>query len=807
MALINGTSGKDTLQGGTGNDSLYGLAGDDRILTGDGEDYVEGGDGNDEINGYPLGAGRYSFWSYSGRKTVKGGAGDDFIIGSSDADLLQGDTGNDTLYGRAGNDTIDGGLGNDLIDGNEGNDSLGGGAGNDTLYGAEGADIVDGGDGDDKIYEQSAGTGGGADTLLGGNGDDLINAYTGVGNKYLDGGAGADSLYGGDGNDLLLGGTGDDRLDGDIGSDTLDGGSGADTLYGGLGNDTYLIGNTTQYINDEGGTDVAYVSASFVKLPSSIERVIYTDGALALPYWIDALIPDSGAGLHFRQLLGGSTQFYFAFPTTIPSSYASDAEDTKGWAAFSSVQQERAKTALSYISSVIDLTFIQRTDAVAANTIAFANNDQTGSAAYARMPSSTVLGSDLFLDNSNNSGNERILDGTYAALTLIHELGHALGLKHPFSAPDATGGIEDPPYLTGAEDSTTWTVMSYNDKASEYHFQFSPLDIAALHYLYGPSKTARTGNDTYSIVESSANFIWDGAGTDTLSAEACTQGCTLYLSPGRWGYVGTASASKITSAGQVTVNFGTVIENLVGSAFADTLIGNDAANSISGGSGADSIEGGAGQDTLNGGPGNDRLDGGAGTDEARFTGNRGDYRITAAADGSLSLSGPQGTDTLISIERLVFQDKALAFDVDGIGGKTYRLYKAAYDRAPDAGGVGFWMYFLDNGFDMVKAATNFLNSDEFRTLYDNDAATPGYQEPSIERFVQLLYRHVLQRTPEGAGYQFWVDAMNNKDGAFGKFWSRAEVLLEFAESSENKVNVVGVIQNGFEYTPYQAPGG
>jgi hypothetical protein len=205
--------------------------------------------------------------------------------------------------------------------------------------------------------------------------------------------------------------------------------------------------------------------------------------------------------------------------------------------------------------------------------------------------------------------------------------------------------------------------------------------------------------------------------------------------------------------------------------------------------------------------GNDRLDGGAGTDTARLSGNRSDYRLTVNTNGSMQLSGPDGDDSILNVERLVFSDKGLAFDADGMGGKTYRLYKAAYDRAPDAGGVGFWMHYLDTGFDLVRAATNFLNSNEFRTLYDNDPATPGYQEPSIERYVTKLYRHVLQRQPEGAGYQFWVDAMYNKNGAYGKAWSRAEVLLEFAESAENKVNVVGAIQAGFEYTPYQPPGG
>ena len=91
---INGTSGKDKLDGGNGNDTIFGLAGDDRI---------DGKSGNDRIDG---------------------GAGDD---------ELDGDDGNDTLIGGAGNDDLDGGDGDDLLDGGVGTDKMDGGNGNDTF--------------------------------------------------------------------------------------------------------------------------------------------------------------------------------------------------------------------------------------------------------------------------------------------------------------------------------------------------------------------------------------------------------------------------------------------------------------------------------------------------------------------------------------------------------------------------------------------------------------------------------------------------------------------------------------------------
>ena len=240
---------------------------------------------------------------------------------------------------------------------------------------------------------------------------------------------------------------------------------------------------------------------------------------------------------------------------------------------------------------------------------------------------------------------------------------------------------------------------------------------------------------------------------------------------------------------------------------ATVVWGTAGSDSVLGGAGAEWLFGGAGDDRLRGDEGDDRLDGGLGRDEARFAGKRADYQTSRDGEGRLIISGPDGRDTLVGIERLVFEDRALAFDADGMGGKTYRLYKAAYDRTPDPEGIGFWMAFLDNGFDMLTAANNFLNSEEFRTLYDNDPATPGLQEPSIETFVTKLYRHVLQRAPEGEGYTFWVDAMYNRGGTFGKAYSRGEVLMAFAESRENQVKVVGLIEQGFEFVPYSIPGG
>jgi hypothetical protein len=204
--------------------------------------------------------------------------------------------------------------------------------------------------------------------------------------------------------------------------------------------------------------------------------------------------------------------------------------------------------------------------------------------------------------------------------------------------------------------------MIYTDSSSEYFLRFSPLDIAALQYMYGPSTTERTGNDTYSINTFGSNFIWDGGGIDELSATSAYTSCTIYLTPGYWGCVGTSKASSITSSGQITVNFGTVIENLTGSQYTDALYGNEAGNTINGGAGNDVIEGWAGDDTLIGGLGDDRIDGGDGVDVASFNGLRANYLVSWSSPNSsfTVISNVEGTDTLVGIETLMFTDLSVS---------------------------------------------------------------------------------------------------------------------------------------------------
>lgn len=593
-------------------------------------------------------------------------------------------------------------------------------------------------------------------------------------------------ISGTSGNDKLKGGDGDDTLYAYGGDDTLDGGLGKNSLYGGSGNDTYLIHSRNDYIYDSGGNDSGIIYVDFYKTNTDVENWTWAPGVQKLPYWIDALIPGDAPG--YLALLGQGKVFQYCFPKAAPSYFST--EDAKGFQAFNDAQIAFAKQAFTYISSVIDVSFVETNDPTGVNTIVLSDNTQTGSAGYAYFPFDDATGSDVFLNYSgNSSGNLTPVEGRYSALTMIHELGHALGLKHPFIKADATGTAGDGPALPAAEDATAWSVMSYNDDPANYHLMYSPLDIAALQYLYGPSKLltpyevlhggVKTSN-TISLMNYFPNFIWDGGGTDTIDGSSEQLAITLFLEPGYWGHIG-PKAELISMPGQITINFGSVIENAIGGSGNDNITGNDADNHLSGS---------AGNDVLKGQAGNDALDGGAGIDTAVFSHNKVDYNLSQSA-GSLLVSdklNTEGVDTLASIERLQFADVSVALDINGAAGQCYRLYQAAFNRVPDLAGLGYWIAQMDQGESLTSVANNFLISAEFTKMYGTSATDSA--------FLTSVYQNVLHRAPDQAGLDYWLKELT------AHTQTHSTVLISFSADTEYQAQVIGKISNGIDYQPY-----
>lgn len=295
---------------------------------------------------------------------------------------------------------------------------------------------------------------------------------------------------------------------------------------------------------------------------------------------IDALL-DKGPDWNF---FGNSTNniLYYTFSTASGNETGKTGQET-----FSAAQQAETRTAFTYLQQLTGIEFRETNDGTAAQ-IHLANMDLEGRnttglcswlAGYRSLSNGTLTeytaNAYVYLDNNEwRSMNQNLTPGTQGYETLLHELGHALGLKHPFRE-----GVADEIVLPSNEDNTSNTLMSY-DQMGGWYSTYRPYDIAAFNWLYGGD-----------------------------------------------GLRGALGINSTTGGRYITGSFKD--EVLVGTAFNDTLQGNG---------------------------GNDMIDGGAGIDTVVYNGNRNAYTFGTLADGALTVSGAEGTDTLRNIDWLQFAD-------------------------------------------------------------------------------------------------------------------------------------------------------
>lgn len=294
---------------------------------------------------------------------------------------------------------------------------------------------------------------------------------------------------------------------------------------------------------------------------------------------IDALL-DKGPDWNYLTSSNANV-LYYTFSTA-----SGNEADKSGQETFSAAQQAATRTAFTYLQQITGIEFRETGSGTAAQ-IHLANMDLEGQyttglcswqASYRPTPSGTLAeytaNAYVYLDNAEwRHITENLRPGTQGYETLLHELGHALGLKHPFGE-----GVAGEIVLPGNEDNTSNTLMSY-DSLGGWYSTYRPYDIAAFNWLYGG---------------------------DGLRGELGLNG-----SGGRY----------ITGSYKDDV--------LVGTQFNDTLQGNG---------------------------GNDMIDGGAGIDTVVYNGNRNSYTFGTLADGGLTVSGTEGTDTLRNIDWLQFAD-------------------------------------------------------------------------------------------------------------------------------------------------------
>lgn len=551
---------------------------------------------------------------------------------------------------------------------------------------------------------------------------------------------------------------------------------------------TYLpnSGQTLDNLNHTGTYQLAVNSYSNTQL---------VDPVIGNYRWMD----------HSGDTRGTGTTIYYDFATNnLGSSTTTATNPAYGWhniQGFNGSDQAKIEGWLSEFEAVANINFV-RADANHPATMHFmlgnAVDGSTGTAwLYAKQggyqfnagdyATDKELGRvDLLIDTDTWSIDGISSSSAYS--TFMHEMGHALGLKHPGNYfGESITRVENAAY-----DNTAWSLLSYNDNWQQgwqtEGKALKPLDIAALQTLYGKSASYLPSDTVWQFNDSNAEYastIYDTGGIDTLDASGQSIGAIINLQPGSLSSIGgiTIPADKVDIASQYIEAgvFGDKAYNNVGISL-DSIIEN-----AKGGSGDDYIVGNSLSNVITGNHGNDHIDGGLGLDTAVFSGQYGQYTIDAQhGQISDSVSDRDGTDSISNIERLQFSDKTVGLDIGAHQntGEVYRLYLTVLGRNPEADsvGCGFWIDKLDNNIlNTEQMVGYFLDSSEFVSQFGDTASTN-------DSFVNLMYLNLLGRDGHpDSGFNFWLGVLDSNSA------SREQVVAAFMESPENVANAAPLI--------------
>ncbi|MDP1579293.1 MAG: M12 family metallo-peptidase [Candidatus Didemnitutus sp.] len=259
-----------------------------------------------------------------------------------------------------------------------------------------------------------------------------------------------------------------------------------------------------------------------------------------------------------KALASGSsvTELTYNFLSSAPSG-----QNMTEFREMTDAQKEAVRRAFDYYSKIINVSFREVTGNGTGN-INLGSNQQTGSAGYANPPNASGVKDKAFLFLAHNAATNSapgMQEGGYGYMTVLHEIGHTLGLKHPGNY-NAGGGGTPGPYLPTAEDSHQFSMMSYNASNSTRGANPSSAmlyDVAALQYLYGTkanSSTATDGVFNFSPDEKAVRTLWSNTVTDRIDLTNLRNGSDVDLNAGAFSNINkTAGAESTVHSGNKNV--------------------------------------------------------------------------------------------------------------------------------------------------------------------------------------------------------------------------------------------------------------
>ena len=635
--VITGDNSVNILDGGAGDDVLQGRSGDDSLIGGAGVDRADYSQASGAVN-VDLALNRADSDGDGGTDTLSGiedlsGSNfDDVLKGDANDNSLSGNGGADTLIGGAGLDVLDGGSGTDVADysavtgsvvldlaaGSASQDGDGssdtvlriedviGSDQDDSLFGNAGANTLTGGEGDDVLRGA-----GGNDTLDGGDGSSDVADYSqaagqvvvdlGLNSASNDGDSSFDTLSG---IENVVGSANNDQLTGDVGSNILEGGAGADILVGGGGNDT-LDGGAG--LSDTVDYSVApdAVNVDLAAGQASADGYLASDTLLDVENVTGSALDDIIAGDAQANLLaGGAGDDQLTGREGVDTLTGGAGTDTADYStAASAVTVNLASTsATNDGDGASDIL-----DSIENVTGSDGNDDLTGD----------------FQNNRLDGGaGDDVLRGAAGQDVLIGGTGTNTA-DYSAASSSVNANLTAGQASMDGDGSSDTLQQIQNLKGSVYDDTL--VGDAEDNLLEGGNRNdlleGRGGDD----------YLDGGAGDDTVDYRQAVSSVVVNLA--------TNTASDDGDGGVDTLN---LVENVIGSAGADSLTGNASANVLSGDDGDDVLVGAAG---------NDSLDGGGGTDTADYSTAVSGVRASLDT-GATTNDGDGGNDTLTDIENL-----------------------------------------------------------------------------------------------------------------------------------------------------------